>query len=293
MKVVFIGCGYLGYNLSEQLGKDFDVSVLGLESPYTIHSSYFKKCDVFDMAQIINQDLEDAIVIDTVSLVSNRTTAFDENKFLEDLGFKYQGLIDVLKAKHIKRYIYLSSGGSIYGEATCAVNENHELSPKSLYGKSKKYLEKLIIDSGIDYVILRPSNPFGGFQVTNGQGVIPILINCALDNKPFETYVEMTSERDYFYIDDFAQGLRKLIEKDVSCEIYNLGYGVPILLKDVIKAIEDATSKEINIIHGPIDPNAVNSIVLNVDKLKNDVGYEPLVSFEEGIKREVSRIKGE
>ena len=216
MKVVFIGCGYLGHNLSKGLIDKYDVNILGIDSPYVQYSPWFRYADVFDMGTMINQDLQDAIVIDTVSLVGNRTTSDNPDKLLRSIKYKYQGLLDVLKAKGVKRFIFFSSGGTIYGDSEMPIKEEHELNPKSLYGKSKMMLEKLIQDSGIDYLILRPSNPFGGFQITNGQGVIPILINKALNQEPFDMYVDSDSVRDYFYIDDFVDILDKLIEKNIS-----------------------------------------------------------------------------
>ena len=165
------------------------------------------------------------------------------------------------------------------------------MNPKSLYGKSKMMLEKLIQESGIDYLILRPSNPFGGFQITNGQGVIPILINKALNQEPFDIYVDKNSVRDYFYIDDFVDILDKLIEKDISREILNVGSGVATSLKDVIDWVEKYTEKNIIINEVEKDETAVKSIVLDISKLSNLIDHQNKVSLEEGIKLEIERIE--
>ena len=291
MKVVFIGCGYLGHNLSKGLIDKYDVTILGIDSPYVQYSPWFRYADVFDMGTMINQDLQDAIVIDTVSLVGNRTTSDNPDKLLRSIKYKYQGLLDVLKAKGVKRFIFFSSGGTIYGDSEMPIKEEHELNPKSLYGKSKMMLEKLIQESGIDYLILRPSNPFGGFQITNGQGVIPILINKALNQEPFDIYVDKDSVRDYFYIDDFVDILDKLIEKDISREILNVGSGVATSLQNVIDWVEKYTEKNIIINEVEKDETAVKSIVLDISKLSNLIDHQNKVSLEEGIKLEIQRIE--
>ena len=90
MKVVFIGCGYLGHNLSKGLIDKYDVTILGIDSPYVQYSPWFRYADVFDMGTMINQDLQDAIVIDTVSLVGNRTTSDNPDKLLRSIKYKYQ-----------------------------------------------------------------------------------------------------------------------------------------------------------------------------------------------------------
>lgn len=291
MKIIFIGCGYLGHNLSKGLLNKYDVSILGIESPYVEHSPWFRYADVFDMGTMINQDLQDAIVIDTVSLVGNRTTSDDHERLLRNIKYKYQGLLDVLKAKGVKRYIFFSSGGTIYGDSAEPIKEDHVLNPKSLYGKSKMMLEELIKESGIDYLLLRISNPYGGFQITRGQGVIPILINKALDQEAFDMYVEKDSVRDYFYIDDFVDILDKLIAKDISKETLNVGSGIATSLQDVIDCVEKSTKQKIIINEVEKDETAVKSIVLDISKLKKLIDHENSVSLEEGIKLETERIE--
>ena len=291
MKIIFLGLGYLGYNLSKALNAKYDVEVWGIDSPYVKYTPWFKHVDVFDLALMLNKDLKDAIVIDTVSLVGNRTKSDNEKRFIDDLVFKYQGLIDVLKAKGVKRYIYFSSGGTIYGDCDLAISEKHILNPKSLYGKSKKALEEALMDSGLDYVILRPSNPYGGFQVTKGQGVIPILIDKILNDEAFDMYVDENSVRDYFYISDFADGLDRIIQSDINKEIFNIGSGVPTSLRTVIDLVEKDCQKSLTVNKLQIDDTAVKSVVLDISKLKNMVGYEPKISLQDGIRLEVERLE--
>lgn len=292
MKVIFLGCGYLGHNLSKLLKNKYDVEMWGIDSPYVKYTPWFKPVDVFNMAEMVNQDFEDAVIIDTVSLVSVRTVVEDEDKFLKDLVHKYDGLMDVLKAKGAKRYIYFSSGGAIYGDSDHPSKETDELNPKSFYGKTKKVIENVVQSSGVNYLIVRPSNPYGGFQLTNGQGVIPILIDKCLRDDKFSLYNSIETGRDYFFIDDFAKALEILIDKDVNKEIVNIGSGESTSLKTVIETVEEKCNKKINIEICNFDQNAVKDLVLNIDKLKS-YGYEASVNLDEGIQFEVDRIKNE
>lgn len=294
MKILFLGCGYLGYNLSETLNKDFETEVWGLESPYSSFSSIFREINVFDLDLLGKQNLKDVIIIDTVSLVSNTAKSDDEEEFLKKLVKQYDDLFKLLKEKEIHSYYFVSSGGTVYGESAIPIKENHELLPKTLYAKSKVLLENSLIKSGLNYVILRLSNPYGGYQVTDKkQGVIPILIEKVLKNDQFELWGESNTIRDYIYIDDLSAVIEKLIQKDVKNEIINIGSNVGHSLQDVFNLVEKITNKKINLKKVEIDVPIIKSIILDTSKLQDLIKFDCTISLEEGIEKEVYRIQEE
>ncbi|MEF9919537.1 MAG: NAD-dependent epimerase/dehydratase family protein [Erysipelotrichaceae bacterium] len=294
MKIVFLGCGYLGYNLSEALKGKYETEVWGLVSPYSSFSTIFREINVFDFEQLGKQDLKDVIIIDTVSLVANTAKSDNENEFLRNLLNRYNDLFAFLKEKGIHSYYFVSSGGTVYGESDVPIKENHELLPKSLYAKSKVMLEKSIEESGLNYIIMRLSNPYGGYQVTDKkQGVIPILIEKVLKNEQFELWGESTTVRDYIYIDDLSKIMNVLIDKDTKNEVINIGSGIGHSLQDVFDLVESKTKKNINLKKIQIDVPVVKSIILDISKLKSLTGITSNTSLEEGIEKEVRRIQEE
>ncbi|MEG0240045.1 NAD-dependent epimerase/dehydratase family protein [Anaerorhabdus sp.] len=294
MKIVFLGCGYLGYNLSEALKGKYETEVWGLVSPYSSFSTIFREINVFDFEQLGKQDLKDVIIIDTVSLVANTAKSDNENEFLRNLFNRYNDLFAFLKEKGIHSYYFVSSGGTVYGESDVPIKENHELLPKSLYAKSKVMLEKSIEESGLNYIIMRLSNPYGGYQVTDKkQGVIPILIEKVLKNEQFELWGESTTVRDYIYIDDLSKIMNVLIDKDTKNEVINIGSGIGHSLQDVFDLVESKTKKNIDLKKIQIDVPVVKSIILDISKLKSLTGITSNTSLEEGIEKEVRRIQEE
>lgn len=294
MKILFLGCGYLGYNLSEALKEDFETEVWGLESPYSSFSSIFKEINVFDLNLLSNQELKDVIIIDTVSLVANTAKSDNEEEFLDKLIKRYEALFELLKAKEIHSYYFVSSGGTVYGASDIPIKENHELLPKTLYAKSKVLLEECLIKSGLNYVIMRLSNPYGGYQVTDKkQGVIPVLIEKVLKNDQFELWGETNTVRDYIYIDDLSVMLEKLIQKDVKNEIINIGSNVGHSLQEVFNWVEKITGKKINLKKVEIDVPIIKSIILDTSKLQNLIEINCNISLQEGIEKEVQRIQEE
>lgn len=292
MKLIFLGCGYLGYNLSEQLSKYYDVQVIGLDSPYTKLSNKFTYLDAFN--DEFPNDFEDAIIFDSISIIANNAKVDNEEEKLLEISNLYEKLFKKLKAKNIHKYYFLSSGGTIYGDSLDAISENHKIHPKTLYAKSKSILEDVLKKSGLEYVIFRLSNPYGGYQVTDKkQGVIPIYIERTLKNEEFELWGTPHTVRDYIYIDDFAKAIQLCIEKDISNEILNIGSGLGSSLQDIFNEVEKDTQLKTKVKIIPSDVPIVESIVLDITKLKQLTGFEPKVSLSEGIRKEIQRIQEE
>ncbi len=294
MRVIFLGCGYLGYNLSRLVKNDFDVSVFGIPSPYTGLIDDLTEVDVFDPEAMRKTDVKDAVVIDSTGLVANNAVSDDEEKMLADLREKYRALLAVLKENGAARFIYISSGGTIYGSGKKAFTEEDPVQPVSLYAKSKDVTERAVRESGLDWVIMRLANPYGGYQEPNKrQGVIPILIRKAFRSEVFQMWTDGSSVRDYIYITDTAKALRLLIKKGVNNEIVNIGSGEGTSLKDVVKEVEEHTGRKIRMEYQVPDVPVVEAIVLDITKLKTLTGYEADVPFDEGVRLETERIRKE
>lgn len=294
MKIVFLGCGYLGFNLSELLKNEHDVEVWGLKNPYSSLSTMFCEIDVFDIDSLASMDLEDAVIIDTVSLLGNNAKSDNEQEVLDSLCNKYLKLFNYFKQRKIHTYYFISSGGTVYGDSNLPISENHHLHPRTLYAKSKERLEQCIIDSNLNYVILRLSNPYGGFQVTDKkQGVIPVLIEKVVKGEVFELWGNLTTVRDYIYITDLSSAINHLIKRNASKEIVNVGSGLGTSLQQVFDEVEMATKAKINLKHCLSDVPIVESIILDITKLKELTDFDIQVSLQEGIQKEVERIKEE
>lgn len=294
MRVIFLGCGYLGYNLYTQLEDVFNVEMWGIESPYTPLVKNITYVDAFDPYAISKLDVKDAIIVDTVTYIASTDARTNEEEILAKMKEKYTDLFHALRAGGMKRYIFFSSGGTVYGNSKEAIKEDSILNPQSLYAKSKVLIENLLVEMNLDYLICRVANPYGGYQIAGKkQGVIPIMIRAALEETPFMMYSSLESVRDYFYIDDFACALKLLIEKDINKQVVNIGSGKPTMMRHLIETVEQVTQKKLNIIEEKSDVFVVEHSVLDITKLEELTGYKPCVSLDEGIHRETYRIKEE
>eukprot|EP00615_Pteridomonas_danica_P005090 CAMPEP_0114361886 /NCGR_PEP_ID=MMETSP0101-20121206/25163_1 /TAXON_ID=38822 ORGANISM="Pteridomonas danica, Strain PT" /NCGR_SAMPLE_ID=MMETSP0101 /ASSEMBLY_ACC=CAM_ASM_000211 /LENGTH=241 /DNA_ID=CAMNT_0001507273 /DNA_START=342 /DNA_END=1067 /DNA_ORIENTATION=- len=94
-----------------------------------------------------------------------------------------------------------------------------------------------------------------------------------------------SSSRDYTYIDDIVDGVILSLDTPLGYQIYNLGNGNPVGLRDFITIVEKVTNKQAVISILPDQPGDVPRTAADISKAKRLLGYEPKVSFEDGISR--------
>jgi UDP-glucose 4-epimerase len=134
--------------------------------------------------------------------------------------------------KHnIKKIIFISSGGTVYGNPVhLPISEDHPTNPMTSYGIIKLTIEKYLglykELRGLDYKILRFSNPFGERQNPKlGQGLITNLLYRIKLHKKVEIWGDGSVVRDFFYIRDGAKAIKPAIEDRSDKHIFNISSG--------------------------------------------------------------------
>ncbi len=142
----------------------------------------------------------------------------------------------------VDRVVYLSSGGTVYGNPTInSVPESHPLNPICSYGVVKvaieNYLHMFSELHGLKPTILRASNPFGPRQGHVGvQGVIPTFLKRLIDNDPLQIWGDGSVVRDYIFIDDLVR-LCLLAAEEEAVGVFNAGSGCGSSLKEIVESI--------------------------------------------------------
>lgn len=184
--------------------------------------------------------------------------------------------------------VFLSSGGTIYGKiAGESAAEDDRCAPISLYGQSKleieSWLEFLGRTAGLDYLIVRPSNPYGRNQPLRGsQGLIAVAMGKLLDRRPLEVWGDGSSIRDYIYIDDLVLSLRRLIEAGVRGVTLNIGSGEGYSLLAIVSVLRAVTGRSLDLVFRPARPVDVPTLTLDMRRLK-EAGFHHARSLEDGI----------
>ena len=193
-----------------------------------------------------------------------------------------------------RKLLLVSSGGTVYGEATTLfVREDHPTKPISPYGVTKLTLENYAylysVTHGLNYICVRPGNAYGvGQRPFVGQGFVSTAMASAISGKPIRIFGKTGTVRDYIYVSDLASGIVRALERGRLSEIYNLGSGLGRSNLDVVRAILPLI-KEIGggvlVEHLPERSFDVKSNILDSTKLSEHTGWSPAVEFSDGLQR--------
>jgi UDP-glucose 4-epimerase len=191
----------------------------------------------------------------------------------------------------IKKIFFSSSGGTIYGEPThLPIRETDAVNPLDPYAISKltieKYLNYFYQSQGLDYTIIRYSNPYGERQNPLGkQGVIPIFLFKIKTGDQPQIYGDGSMLRDYIYIKDAISATIAILERGRQEKIFNVGRGEGQSLNDLIKIMAEVTGKKIVPRYTAGNENYIQKIVLDSSKLQKETGWKAETKLQEGIRR--------
>jgi len=229
-----------------------------------------------------------------------------------DAEINVKGLLNLLeKAKEykVKKVIFISSGGAIYGEASqYPTSEDYPPPPLSPYAISKfsseYYLNYYRHQYGLDYTILRYANIYGPRQIPHGEaGVVAIFMNnllqedCSTLNHFPEDQEGMT--RDYCYVGDVVKANIEALTKG-SGESFNIGTGrgtkTLVLYQGIYEAVKEIRpnlpESLATLERQKARPGDIRRSCLQVEKARNQLGWVPETDLKEGIRQTLQWRQG-
>ncbi|OGS95977.1 MAG: NAD-dependent epimerase [Gallionellales bacterium RIFCSPLOWO2_02_FULL_57_47] len=224
------------------------------------------------------------LVSTTVPATSNRDPVAD----IESNLINTVKLLQLMQQQGIKRIIFLSSGGTVYGiPTTPVVSEDHALRPICSYGIVKvaieNYLHMFHQLYGIDYLCLRVSNPYGPRQGHLGvQGVIGTFLGKIKEGSEIQIWGDGSIIRDYIYVTDLTSLCAKAANFSKS-GTFNVGSGVGTSLLDVVQVLSELNQAAITPQYLPQRSYDVPKIVLNIERAKDAFGWSPSVNLSQGM----------
>lgn len=200
-------------------------------------------------------------------------------------------LLETLQSAPHCELLYLSSGGTLYGETNNRpATERDSIRPSSYYGAGKAAAEHFIHAFCMQFqrsaVILRPSNLYGpGQNRRSGFGIIPTALDCVKSQIPLTVWGDGTSVRDYLYIDDFIQLCLAILSRPIpaGAHIFNASSGVGVSLNSLIDEIRDVTGATLNIVHDTGRTVDINRVVLDPSLVSQEYDWLPRTSLRRGL----------
>ncbi len=205
-------------------------------------------------------------------------------------------ILEAARAAGSKKVIFISSGGAIYGEPEILpCSEDHPIKPESPYGLSKyvteRYLDIYKNIHGLDYTTLRYANVYGPRQDPHGEaGVVAIFTDRLLAGETVEVFGSGEQQRDFVYVGDVVNANIQALEKGSQAAV-NIATGVPTSVNEVFKVLKDTIGYQKSPVYQPAKPGEVFSIYLSYALAGEVLGWQPQVSFSEGIAKTVEAVR--
>lgn len=292
------GCGFLGKNLVNTFLEVDDISIY----TYDISELVIPKTKSFignvENINYIKDIIKGNNINKIIYLVSSLLPASDYVDFQKEMNVIYSSMIELLMfcSQQKVDFIFFSSGGTVYGLQSGILKETDNTNPISFYGLAKVQIENLIKfyhqQFGLNYLIIRPSNPYGyGQNLYGKQGIIAVAIGKTLNNKPIDVYGDGGNIRDYIFIEDFCHYMKYLIVNRVINKTLNIGSGIGYSINDVLNIIEKVTRKKLIINYIKKRNTDVPSIIMDISELNKIVKYKQ-VDLEMGIMKFYKNLIG-
>ncbi len=295
--IVYGGGGFIGSHLvDELLSKGYEVTVFD-----KLNFSKRNLESVIDRIRIIEGDFNNEVdignslkgidyvfhlVSSTLPAGSNDNPVYDaETNLISSLKL-FRECVD----RQITKVIFLSSGGTVYGfPTTVPIKEDHPTKPICSYGIIKKSIEDYLYlfnqIHGLDYCILRLSNPYGERQNPQAaQGAIAVFMNKIIRSEEIVIWGDGEVVRDYIYIKDAARALVMSLVVNSPHKLFNLSAGNGYSLNQIIESIMSvAGKKDIKVTYQDKRSFDVPVSILDNTLIAKEFGWKPDTTLKVGL----------
>lgn len=194
---------------------------------------------------------------------------------------------------NIKKFIFASTGGAIYGEQEIfPAPETHPAKPISPYGITKlvveHYLHYYKVVHGLNYISLRYSNVYGPRQDPHGEaGVVAIFTKKMLSGESPIINGDGEQTRDFVYVGDVVRANILALRNNTSETIFNIGTGIETSINQLFSNLRNIINSSIKEKHGPAKEGEQRRSAIDYTKAKIILNWKPEVSLVEGLKKTV------
>jgi UDP-glucose 4-epimerase len=200
----------------------------------------------------------------------------------------------------VKKFVFVSSGGTIYGvPQSSPIKESHPTEPICSYGITKlaieKYLHLFYHLKGLEYVVLRVSNPYGEGQNPNAkQGAVGVFLGRIARGESITIWGDGEVVRDYIYIEDAVLSLlaaARYRPTNTEPRVFNIGSGHGCSLNQLLEEIRSTVDYPVKVDYTPSRALDVPANVLDISLAKEQLEWEPQVDLNAGLARTWKWIK--
>ncbi|HEY5587485.1 MAG TPA: NAD-dependent epimerase/dehydratase family protein [Candidatus Paceibacterota bacterium] len=302
--LVIGGNGFIGKNIVLELLKNqysvvvFDIVTNNIkEAVIEYDNIHFIEGDINNTTYLTEQIKYIDCVVWLIHTTVPATSMYDvEFDLLSNIPPLLRFIQYLLHGSTVKKFIYLSSGGTVYGNPAQnnPIDESFNKNPISSYGLTKliaeEYLTFLTKNSKIDSFILRPSNVYGRYQnLKKPQGLIGHVFKSIIVNEPITIFGDGTIVRDYVHVTDLSKAIISCIEYKDNINyplVLNIASGQPTSINDIIQNATSITGKQVKIVANEAREFDCKYNVLSIEKAFKTINWSPEIDIKTGMQDE-------
>ena len=210
----------------------------------------------------------------------------DASVFVDTNVVGTQRLLDAAVHAGLPRFVHVSTD-EVYGTIDAGSwREDHLLEPNSPYSASKAASDLLARSyhrtHGLDVSITRCSNNYGPYHFP--EKVIPLFVTNLIDGRHVPLYGTGANVRDWLHVDDHTRAIAAVLMRGRAGEIYNIGGGTELSNRELTELLLAATGRDWSYVDHVEDRKGHDlRYSVDISKVRDELGYEPLVPFEQGL----------
>jgi UDP-glucose 4-epimerase len=301
MNIGIIGCnGFIGRHLSASLSKNKNMSLRLFgrqEFNKTGVTASYTKIDITNKTKTL-QEIENLDLIYYLASGSIPLTTWEDPKIeIEQNLLPFLDFLECASKGNIKKIVFISSAGTVYGSSNNALNEDSVKFPFSPYGINKltmeHYLNYYQKKNNLEYDVFRVSNIYGENQDTSkGLGIINTFLENIINKKDIKVFGNGETVRNYIYIKDVINFLNTSINSNLSTSnIYNLCSNDNLSINELLEVVKTIVNENYNLIYIEQRNSDNPFISLDNSKIKSHFSSIQFTPIKEGIKSCYKHIK--
>ena len=247
-----------------------------------------------ELAERVLRDEELDTIVNFAAESHNSLAVVDPGRFFRTNVLGTQTLLEAARTTGVRRFHHISTC-EVYGDLPLDTDEEFTeespYRPRTPYNASKASADHAVRayseTYGLPVTITNCSNNYGPYQFP--EKVIPLFVTNALDDLPLPLYASTQNRREWLHALDHCSAIELVLEAGAVGETYNVGSGVEKSIEEIADRVLELTGKPASLkTIVPDRPGHDRRYLLDSSKLRRELGWEPAIDFERGLRETVA-----
>jgi UDP-glucose 4-epimerase len=286
------GSGFIGSHVVDKLvERDYDVRVFDKFKPLRDDVDWYQG-DLLDEKHLLEACVDAESVFHLAAIADVNVALSHPELCLQVNEVGTLNLLKAARAREVERVV-LASSTWVYGKRSETVDENTPiLPPDHIYTKTKIGQEHLLyswnMQYGLPYTILRYDIPYGPRMRSNM--AVAIFVRRVMEKQSVTIFGDGEQGRCFIFVEDLAEGNVATLKEEGKNEVFNLGGSEFVTINQIVKNLEEIFG-QINVKKEPSRPSDFKGVVVNSEKAKKLLRWEPRTHFKDGLRKYVDYVK--